>query len=84
MVLSYTISKSYDLLIVTRMHSSRMCTIRSSSHVYPSMHCTGHCVSQHTLGRGVSVQGGVCPGGCLPRVCVYPSMHWEDTPLWTE
>ena len=24
-------------------------------------------VSQHALGRGMSAQGGVCPGGCLPR-----------------
>ena len=56
----------------TRMHSSRMRTVR----------CSGHrgrvCVSQHALGRGVSAQGvsaqgvsaqgrcGVCPRGCLP------------------
>ena len=36
------------------MHSSRMRTVRSSSHVYPSMHWVGLCVSQHPLGRGVS------------------------------
>ena len=36
---------------------------------YPA--CTGQVgVSQHALGRGVSVHGGVCPWGCLSRgVC---------------
>ena len=56
----------------TRMHSSRMRTIRSSSHVYPSMHWAG-CVypSMHWV-------GGVCPG-------MYPSMHWGRHPtLWRE
>ena len=52
-----------------------MRTVRSSSHVYPSMHwalcipaCTGQGgVSQHALDRGMSAQGegGVCPGGAL-------------------
>ena len=41
------------------MHSSRMRTVRSSSHVYPNMHWAGGCVSQNALGRGG----------------VYPSMH---------
>ena len=41
---------------ITRKHSSRMRTTRSSSHVYLSMHWAGVCVSQHALG-----------GGCLPR-----------------
>ena len=50
-----------------RMHSSRMCTVRSSSHVYPSMHCAGVCVypSMHWAGGGLS-SWGVCPDGCLP------------------
>ena len=43
------------------MHSSRLRTVHSSNHAYPSMHWAGG-VSQHALGRGVSVQGG-----CLPR-----------------
>ena len=44
------------------MHSSRMRTVRSSSHVYPSMHWAGGCVSQNARGRGMSADGGVCPG----------------------
>ena len=65
---------------VTRMHSSRMCTVHSSSHVYLSMHWAGGCVSQHALGRGLSAQGvsaqdgvywgGVCPGGVYPGWCL--------------
>ena len=63
------------------MYSSRMRTVRSSSHVYPSIHwARGGCVSQQALGRwwgclpgrGVSAQG-VC-------VCVYPSMYWVRHP----
>ena len=45
-----------SLRAVKRMHSSRMCIVRSSSHVYPSMHwalCIPACTGQ----------GGVCPGG---------------------
>ena len=58
-----------------------MRTVRSSSHVYPSMHwalcipaCTGQGgVSEHALGggrvyaKGVSAQGGCLPGegGCI-------------------
>ena len=46
-----------------------------SGGVYPSMHWTEGCVSQHALGRrgicpgGVCLQG-VCPRGCLPRGCL--------------
>ena len=44
----------------TRMNSSRMRTIRSSSHVYPSMHWAGGVYpSMHWA-------GGVCPGGVHP------------------
>ena len=44
----------------TRIHSSRMRTVR----------CSGH------RGGGVCPEvGGVCPVGCLPGG-VYPSMHW--------
>ena len=52
------------------MHSSRMRTVRCSSHLggvclgdvcIPACTGQGVCVSQHALGRGV---------------CVYPSMHW--------
>ena len=51
-------------IVVTRMHSSRMRTVRSSSHVYPSMHwelCIPACT-----GRGGVCLGGVCPGGVCP------------------
>ena len=72
----------------TRIHFSRMCTVRNSGcwgGVYPSMHWVGGCVSQHALDRGVCVcpsmhwAGGVCPGGCLPQ-CMLGYTH----PLWTE
>ena len=74
-----------QFLIETRMHSSRVPTVPSSGCregggcitactgqgiVYPSMHWTGGCASQHALGRGClpgSVYPeGVCPWGCLP------------------
>ena len=53
------------------MHSSRMRTVRSSSHVYPSMHWAG----------GVSAQEG-----CLPRgVCIIACTEADTPPpLWTE
>ena len=69
------------------MHSGRMRTVRCSGHpggcllgggvyleggVYPA----GWCVSRGCLPRG----GGVCPGGCLPRVGVPPT----PLPPWTE
>ena len=68
------------------MHSSRMRNVRSSSHVYPSMHwalcipaCTGRgCVSQHALG-GVCISQHALGGGCVSQHAlgtVYPSMHW--------
>ena len=59
-----------------RKHSSRMCTVRSSSHVYPSMHCAGVCVypSMHWAG-GVCIpactgQEGVCPVGVSAQMDV--------------
>ena len=49
-----------------------MCTDRSSSHVYPSMHWAGG-VSQHALTRGGVWPGEVSDQGrCLPRGYVYP------------
>ena len=62
-------------LCQTRMHSSRMYTVRCSGRpcgagVWPGRGCLpGGC-----LLRGVSVQGGVCPGGsvCPGVVCVCP------------
>ena len=45
---------------MTIMHSSRMRSVRSSSHVYPSMHWAGEC-----LPRGVFAQRGVYPGGTM-------------------
>ena len=73
-------------IYLTRMHSSRMRTIRCSDSwrgggVYPSMHWTGVCVSQHALGRGVCIpactgQGragvGVCIPACTGQGCVCP------------
>ena len=58
-------------LDLTRMHSSRMCTVSSSGRwsggaCIPA--CTGQgCVyrSMHLAG-GVSAWGGVCPGGVYP------------------
>ena len=43
----------------TRKHSSRRHTVCSRSHL------PGGCL----LGGGVSVQEGICLGGCLPRGC---------------
>ena len=44
-----------------------MHTVRSSSHVYPSMHRAGGVSAQGGVcPLGGSAQGDVCPGGCLP------------------
>ena len=51
-------------LCQTRIHSSRMRTVRSSSYVYPSMHWAGRCVSQHALERGCLPRGGMCIPEC--------------------
>ena len=73
--------------LLTRMHSSRMRTIRCSGHlgvsqhglgrgVYPSMDwAVGVCVSQHALGRGC-LPGGVSAQvrGCLPHT------PWQTPP----
>ena len=73
---------SQDYTYITRMHSSRMRTIRCSDRrgggaCIPA--CTGQegCVSQHALDGGVCIpacigKGGVCPGGCVCRgvVCL--------------
>ena len=55
----------------TRMHSSRMRTVRCSGRLWGGGQvipaCTGQevCVSQHAMGRGVSAQeGGVCQSAC--------------------
>ena len=69
-----------ESIILTRMHSSRMRTVRCSGHpggVYPSVHwgvcipaCTGGCVSQHDW-------AGVCVSQhALGRARLYPSTHW--------
>ena len=47
-----------------------MRTVRSSSHVYPSMHCPGGCMPQGVSAQGVSARGED----------VYPSMHWGTDP----
>ena len=58
-------------LVITRMHSSRMHTVRCSGHprgcVCLGVSAHGGCLPRGCLPRGVSAQGGVCPGGCLPR-----------------
>ena len=58
------------LYFITRMHSSRMRTVCSSSRLF---------------GVGVCPERGVCLGvssrGCLPiGGCVYSSMHWGRHP----
>ena len=75
------------ILLMTRIHSGRMRTVRSSIHVYPSMHWKGGCIPACT-GQGVYLSmhwgegcvsqhalggGGVSAGRCLPRRgCVCP------------
>ena len=62
----------------TSMHSSQ-------DAYHPLQWLSRGCVSQHGLGKGVFDQGGVCPGGICPGVCVShhslgrgvcPRMHW--------
>ena len=62
----------------TRMHSSRMRTVRSSSHVYPSMHWAAGCVCVYPRMHcaGGCLPGGICPGE-VSALGVYPSMHWD-------
>ena len=62
----------------TRLHSSRMCTVRCSGcrgGMYPSMHWAGLCVSQHALGRGMYIPA------CTGQRGAYPSMHWAEGSL---
>ena len=66
------------------MHSSRMRTIHSSSHVYPCRHWVGVYPSMHWTGGCIPActGGGVCPVGVYPSmhwVGVYPSMHWASS-----
>ena len=66
-----------------------MRTVRSRSHVHPSMHWAGGCLPR---GGGGCLLGVCLPMGCLPGGGVYPSMHWGrhppsvdrilDTHLW--
>ena len=49
----------------TRMHSRRMRTVRSSSHVYSSMHWAGGCIPECTE-QGMH-HSGHWARGCLPR-----------------
>ena len=71
------------------MDSSRMRTIGSSSHVYPSMHWAQGVFAQGGICPGeASARGrGVCPGGAgyLPKGGCIPVCTEVDTiPLWTE
>ena len=64
----------------TRMHSSRMRTVHSSTHLFRGGGC---------LLRGCLLQGGICFRGVFALGCVcswgvYPSMHLSRHPLWTE
>ena len=72
------------------MHSSKMRTVRSSSHVYPSMYWVGRGVypsmhwaggvSQHALGEGCVSQHALGGGMCVSLHSlgrgVYPSIYW--------
>ena len=54
------------------MHSSRMRTVRCSSHLRVCLRggvCLGG-VFQGDVCQGLSATGGVCPGGCLPGGCL--------------
>ena len=76
-------NRDINIKINTRMHSSRMRTVRSSSHVYPSMHLAGGVYPSMQGGSAQGVCIPACRGG-LPRGCVsqhalgrgvYPSMQ---------
>ena len=58
----------------TRVHSSRMRTVRCSGHlsgdVYPGGCLPGGVSARGCVPRGVCAQGGVCPGGVCPGGCV--------------
>ena len=79
------------------MHSSRMRTVRCSSHLLGGGGiCAGGVFPGECLNRGVSTQGGVCRGGCLSRGCLPGGVsgqggvylvYWgclADIPPWTE
>ena len=76
---SISVSGFVNFCIQTRMHSSRMRTVRYSG-------CWGRgCVFQHALGGGVCVsqhaQGGVCPGGCLSEGCLPRGVSVQESGL---
>ena len=56
--------------MLTRMHSSRMCTVRCSGRLlWRDCVCPGGCLAKGQW----CLPGGVCPdawGGCLPRGCL--------------
>ena len=73
----------------TTMHSCKMRTVCSSSHVYPSMHWAGGCIPACTgqggvcipacTGAGGDAQGGVCQGGSESQHALR-----QKPPPWTE
>ena len=76
--------------LLTRMHSSRMHTIRSSGRLSWGVSapggyvCSRGCVcSGGCLLRGVSALGGSAPGGLLVGGGI-PACTEADTPLWTD
>ena len=73
------------------MHSSRVRTAhlltvsQHALHRGVSQHALHRGVSQHALGiwclpRGVSAQGGVCPGGMSEQGGVCPGDVWQTPP----
>ena len=74
-------TKIYIFSQITRMHSSRMRTVRCSGRLLGGVCLGGVCPRGFCLlPGGVSSQEDVCPGGCLPSVWgVYTS-----SPLWTD
>ena len=81
--------KSY---LATRMHSSRMRTVRCSGHLdgggwLPAKRCLLQWPSRGgvCLPRKMSAPGGCLPeGGCLPRGCLCRGCQPDTPPLWTE
>ena len=74
------------------MHSSRMRTVRCSSHPGEGVSeqggyvCPGGVCLGVSAQGGMSAQGGVClggvfPGGCLPGGCLLRGVSATPTPL---
>ena len=76
----------------TRMHSSRMHTVRCSDRLVGGNVCLGWgclpggvCLGESSQGRCLPRGGlseGCLPRGCLPRGCTPPPPPWTDRRLW--